>query len=394
MNIAYWDCFSGVSGDMILGALVDAGLDGNKLEKLPIQIGLPQIDITIEKVIKLGITATKVHVNFPHEHVHRHLPDIERIIDAAAVSQKVKSDAKAIFLKVAQAEAQVHGIPVKKVHFHEVGALDSIFDIIATAWGVEQLGIEKHYYNRVALGAGRVQMAHGIYPIPAPATSLILKGSRIEHGPVPFELTTPTGAAILMHYCQQETAPSYSPQKVGYGAGTANFEQHPNLFRLILGTVVQASMSERVVLLQANIDDMNPQHFPFLIEQMIEAKALDAYITPIIMKKGRPAFTLNVLAHSMDVSSLEKCIFEHSTTIGIRKQTMQRTVLKRSVGKFTSSLGVVDYKQVIKPNGLVEKRPEFESLKQIALKKELPLRTVEQIILKEINSKEPDAEND
>ena len=387
MRIMYLDCFSGISGDMFLGASIDAGLDKELLIRLPKQLNLPQVKIEISNKVKTGLSATKVDIIYPKEHEHRHLSDIEKIIDAGDISDSVKILAKKIFRRLAEAEAEMHGITVEKVHFHEVGALDAIIDITGAALAYKTLKIDKVFASAISVGGGMVKMAHGLYPVPAPATAYLLSGFTVKHGPVDKELVTPTGAAILSVFTENsdDETPNYKIESVGYGAGTADFEIMPNVLRLTLGIIEEAYDFDKTSQLDFNVDDMNPQLMPYLIEKVMDAGAVDAYVTPIVMKKGRPGHLFTVALPEIAEQRVLDVIFSESTTIGVRKTKTIRTKLKRKSYTVNTSFGEVLVKEIIRPAGNNYILPEYEECKRIAKKTKKPLKEVQQKLICELS---------
>ncbi len=386
MRIIYLDCFSGISGDMFLGASIDAGLDKELLLQLPEKLNLPQVKIEINKKVKTGLSATKVDVIYPKEHAHRHLSDIEKIIDAGDISDSIKKLAKRIFLRLAEAEAEMHGITVEKVHFHEVGALDAIIDITGAALAHETLKIDKVFASPISVGGGMVKMAHGLYPVPAPATAYLLSGFDVKHGPVDKELVTPTGAAILSVFTENSDneTPNYKIESVGYGAGTSDFETVPNVLRLTIGAVEDSYDFDKTSQLDFNVDDMNPQLMPYLIEKLLDAGAVDAYVTPIVMKKGRPGHLVTVALPERAEQKVYDVIFSESTTIGVRKTKTIRTKLKRKIYTVETSFGEVLVKEIIRPDGNNSILPEYEECKRIAKEIGEPLKEIQQKLFCEL----------
>jgi uncharacterized protein (TIGR00299 family) protein len=387
MKILYLDCFSGISGDMLLGAFIDAGLDERLLLDLPRKLNLPQVKLEIKKVNKAGLQATKTDVIYPPEHVHRHLTDIEQIIDKGDIPADVKTLAKRIFTRLAEAEAEVHGTTPYKIHFHEVGALDAIIDITGTAMAFLSLGISKVYNSPISVGGGMVQIAHGFFPVPAPATACLLSGFEIKHGPVNKELVTPTGAAILSVLTEnsEETVPPYVIQKTGYGAGTQDLEGMPNVLRIVIGTTEEKYYVDEKVELSFNVDDMNPQLFPNLITLLLEAGAADAFVTSVIMKKGRPGFLFTTIYDEKFEKKILKIIFDETTTIGIRKKKLNRIKLKRELSKITTSFGVIAVKKIIYPDGSSKTLPEYEECKRISVETNQPLKIIQDKLITELN---------
>ncbi|RMD98858.1 MAG: nickel pincer cofactor biosynthesis protein LarC [Calditrichaeota bacterium] len=390
MRIAYFDCFSGISGDMTLGAFVNAGLPAEVLQNLPRKLHLPRVKVSIKTVDKNGIKATKVNVSYPKQKVHRHLPEIEGIIDAGELSSGAKQLAKRIFRRLAEAEAQVHQTPVEQVHFHEVGALDSIIDIIGAAVAYDYLNLEAAYTSVISLGGGFSKCAHGTFPVPAPATSLLLQNFRVRRGPVEKELVTPTGAAILATLVTQPTAtPEYIPKVVGYGAGDMQFEKLPNVLRITLGESQAQEQAETCVMIECNIDDMNPEFYPYVIEKILSTGANDAYLIPVIMKKGRPGLILSALCDRSREAAVLDTIFRETTTLGVRKIDVHRSKLERRILQVQTRFGVVQCKEIRLPGGEIHRTPEYEACLEIARRQNLPLKQVYEHVLFDINAPEP-----
>lgn len=390
MRILYIDCFSGISGDMLLGAFVDVGLDPQLLIDLPAKMNLPQVEIKITKKIKAGINATKVDVIYPKEHAHRHLSDIVKIINAGKISEETKILAKKIFHRLAEAEAEVHGVTVEEIHFHEVGALDAIIDITGSALAYNTLNLEKAFVSPVSVGGGMVKIAHGLYPVPAPATAYMLSGFEIKHGPVDKELVTPTGAAILSTLTEgtENLIPSYTANSIGYGAGTLEFDSVPNVLRLTIGNVDKAKYDfDKTSQIEFNVDDMNPQIFPYLIEKVMEAGAVDAYVTPIIMKKGRPGHLFTIAYPERRGQKIFDVIFNETTTIGLRVIKTERTKLKRKSYIADTSFGKVKVKETITSIGVKRVLPEYEECKRLAKEITRPLKDIQQELVAELSQK-------
>ena len=325
-QIAYFDCISGISGDMTLGALVDLGADVTEIQSAVQSMGLPKLTIRSETVKKRGFRAVSVQIEHPPEHAHRHLHHITEMIEQATeVAPEAKEIAHRIFVEVAQAEAKVHGSTLEKVHFHEVGAIDSIADIVGSAVGIHALGINTVLASPVPTGTGEITIAHGRVSVPAPATAELLTGIPLVSSDIPAELTTPTGAAILKACCTGfGPLPSMTIKSVGYGAGTMDLESQANVLRIILGDKTEESSnlgeqieSDRVVVLESNLDDSTPEQLADCASRLLAAGALDVYQTPCTMKKGRAGVMLTAMASSTQVALLENIIFEHSTAIGI-----------------------------------------------------------------------------
>lgn len=369
-KIAYFDCLSGISGDMTLGALIDIGaqtgeLDANTIETAVRSMGLGEITIQAQTVKKHGFRAIKVDIAHPPEHAHRHLHHITEMIDRAdAITPAAKQLAHKIFLELAKAEAKVHGSTIEKVHFHEVGAIDSIADIVGTAVAMTALGIESIEASAVPTGSGTITIAHGRVAIPAPATAELLKGIPIASSDVQAELTTPTGAAILKATASRfGSIPSMSTIAVGYGAGSKDLETQANILRVMLGErsgVAGASPeaardypleTDQVVVLETNIDDASPQSLAFCAERLLDAGALDVFQTPCVMKKGRLGVVLTTLCDAEHVAQLESILFTHTSSIGIRRHTSNRRKLVRRSETVSTDFGPLRGKVVVVPGG-------------------------------------------
>lgn len=371
---------------MILGAFIDAGLDPLLITGLPQKLNLSHVEIIVSEVTRNHLRAAHVSISYPKEQKSRNLKDIYAIIAAGDISGSAKKLAKKIFDNLAKAEARVHNTTPDKIHFHEVGAIDAIIDITGAAVACDALKIGRSYVSKISAGAGWAKMAHGIYPVPAPATAYLLEKFTIQPGPVDHELITPTAAAILSTIAEDTGSfPSFKIEKIGYGAGTANFERHPNVLRIFIGSQETTERQDHILMLECNIDDMNPQLFPFIIEKLIQGGALDAYITTVVMKKGRPGFLLSALCYPQDEAAVQDIIFSETTTIGIRKQFMTRNKLSRKSIKLDTTFGIINVKEILLPDGTPRRLPEFEDCKRIALKTGRPLQLVREQILNEIN---------
>ncbi len=386
-RIAYFDCLSGISGDMTLGALIDLGADVSAIETGIRSMGLGELAITTETVKKCGFRAVYVRIEHPPELAHRHLHHIEAMIDRAdAISDPAKTRAHQIFMKLAEAEAKVHGSTIRKVHFHEVGAVDSIADIVGTAIAMDLLGIEDVQASPVPTGTGFVTIAHGRVSIPAPATAELLCGIPISPSSVEAELTTPTGAAIL-----KATSSAFGPvpkmtiTAVGYGAGTKDLEGQANVLRVLLGTTddvcvsMNSIVSDRVVVMETNIDDSTPQQLAHCSDRLFDAGALDVFQIPCTMKKGRVGVLLTVLAAESRVSALESIIFEHTTSIGVRRHVSDRHKLVRENVTIETPYGPVRGKVVILPNDQCRVSIEDDDAKAIAVSGQVTVTDVKRI---------------
>ena len=444
-RIAYLDCFSGISGDMFLGALIDAGVPVELFQRTveALDIGAT---LEITRVNRSGISATKVDVvvngeteaprehnphpfhhetGHAHEHSHapspehthdlvnqsssaslrqarsvahshgRHLTEIRQIISRASISESAKRTAITIFEKLGAAEAKIHNVPMEKIHFHEVGAVDAIVDIVCITVGAEALGVKEFVCSPLNLGGGAVQCAHGTFPVPAPATVELLKGVPVYSGEIQKELVTPTGAAIVATLASRfETLPAMQVEKIGYGAGTRDFAGQPNVLRVVVGQEFGADLADKdvrptqarptptgedsVTVLEANLDDLSPQVFGYVMEKLFEAGALDVFGTPVQMKKNRPGTLLTVLAKASDATNLTKIIFAETTTLGVRRREERRQVLAREWQTVSTRFGEIRIK-VASMNGTVSNyAPEYEDCRRIAADQRVPLKQVMQ----------------
>ncbi len=373
MKIAYFDCTAGISGDMILGALVDAGLPLETLRKELDKLGLHEFELRAQKVEKHGISGTKVDVIAEEGHVHRHLKDVLNIINNSSVSDRAKKKAGDIFRRLAEAEAQVHGVSIEQVHFHEVGAVDAIVDVVGAVIGLDLLGIEAIYASTLRFGSGTTRGAHGAMPIPVPAVVALCKGLPARRTDIPFELVTPTGAAILTTLATSIGQPmTLRTETVGYGAGSRNLDQVPNLLRIEVGEQVTDLETDAPTLIETNIDDMNPEVYGYLVDRLLAEGARDAYLTPIIMKKGRPGIQLSVLADPDRVSPLTDLVLRETTTLGVRFSRVTRQMLPRTQETVETAYGPIRVK-IADPDGLHRAKPEYEDCARLAREKNIPL---------------------
>lgn len=377
MKIAYLDCASGISGDMTLGALVDAGVDLDALNAAITSLGVAGCRLAAAEVRKKGFRALQVTVEHEHEHAHRHLHHILALIDQAALTDRQKQLAGRIFRRLAEAEAKVHGTTIDKVHFHEVGAVDSIADIVGTAVGWDLLGADRLVASPVPTGSGKIRIAHGECSIPAPATAELLRGIPLAESSVRAELTTPTGAAILAVLADSfGPMPAMTVRRIGCGAGQRELEEQPNLLRLLVGETADAPAADRVWILETNLDDISGEIIGHTTARLLEAGALDAYTTAIQMKKNRPAVKLTVLCSADRIDELESILFSETTTLGIRRWAAERHVLRRGSQTVETPLGPVEGKLAWSVDGRVRFSPEFESCRKIAAERGLALREV------------------
>ncbi len=421
MRIAYLDCFSGISGDMFLGALVDAGVPFELLEKTVADLNIGAT-LELSRVDRGGISACKVdvlvrgqkdlpreefwehrhahedehqHADEPkseaHSHDHHHgrgLREILNLIDAASISPRAKQTASEIFNALGRAEAKIHNVDVEQIHFHEVGSEDAIVDVVCAAVGAEALGVEQFLSSPLNVGGGTVRCAHGVMPVPAPATLELLKGIPIYSGEIQKELVTPTGAAIATVLVKSfESRPVMKTEKTGYGAGSRNFEHHPNVLRLSVGETIEAGIQagdfpsagvrEEIAILEANLDDLNPQLIGYITELAFSLGALDVFTVPVQMKKSRPGTVLTVLANVQDERTLREMIFRESSTLGIRVRRENRYALPRRHEAVATPWG--DVRMKIAGNGkALQYAPEYEDCRRIASEHAVPLKTVMQ----------------
>jgi uncharacterized protein (TIGR00299 family) protein len=406
LRALHFDPFSGISGDMTLGALFDAGVPTEPVLDGIASLGLP-IQLKVEKVRKGGFAATCVKVEAPQEHKHRHLHHIEAIINQGKLSERQRDLAQRIFRKLGEAEAAAHGIELKKVHFHEVGALDSIADIVGAAIALDLLGAEKVTSGPVATGSGMVQCEHGLMPIPAPGTAQLLKGVPLRPSSIQAELTTPTGAAILTTVVDEYVdTPPLTIERIGQGAGTKDFAEQPNILRILvgerraLGREPQGSLAleqgtqplgltpqgspmflpgverDAVYLLETNLDDVPAEVIGYCFDQLLAAGALDVYTTPITMKKNRPGVLFSVLAEPANLAGLEDILFRETGTLGIRRVLMERDKLQRKPVTVETPWGTVRGKLAWRDGQQATFSPEFDDCARIARERGVALQTV------------------
>jgi pyridinium-3,5-bisthiocarboxylic acid mononucleotide nickel chelatase len=380
MNLAYFDCFSGVSGDMTLGALIDAGCDVVRLREELKALEVPGWELSAEKVWKNGMAATYAKVRTEDQQKRRSLTDILEILTKSQLAPQVHDRARAIFQKLGEAEARVHDVPLEEIHFHEVGAVDAIVDIVGACVGFQVLGIEKFACSALNVGGGTTRMAHGVLPVPAPATANLLQGKPTYSNGVQRELVTPTGAAIVAALCDSfGPQPAMTVSAIGYGAGTAELEGQPNVLRIMIGESAEKAVpgyDEQISVIEANLDDMNPQIYGYFLERALAAGALDVYTTPVQMKKNRPGTLLTVLCKPQDANALASLIFAETTTFGVRTTTAQRRILPREHVNVTTTFGEVRIK-LSRVNGrILHVSPEFDDCRKLAVEKNVPLQQV------------------
>jgi uncharacterized protein (TIGR00299 family) protein len=376
MKVAYFDAFSGISGDMTVGALLHLGVSLDDLQAELTKLPLTGYRLSQTARFASGIRATKFAVEVTDPLVERSFRAIATMLRESALFPPVKETALRIFTVLAEAEGRVHGIAPGAVHFHEVGAVDSIVDIVGAAFGLHALGVEKIYASPVPMGAGFTPSRHGVLPIPAPATVELMKNLRVRLEDGAAEMVTPTGAAILAALARQEDIPQLQLSAVGYGAGERTLSDRPNLLRVLLGTLVENSREEQLLVLETNIDDMNPELYEYVMERLFAAGARDVCLFPVQMKKNRPGVMLWVLGESTDREKLSAVIFSETSTIGVRSYPVARVALSREHKTVTTRHGEVRVKLSSTPDGRVQAAPEYEDCKRLAREKNLPLKMV------------------
>ncbi len=410
-RLLYFDCFSGISGDMVLGALVDAGLPLDDLKRALGSLAVSGYDVSTARVLRAGVSATKFNVtehssgstqhshegsqrsggSTQHSHEgsqhpsgstpHRHLKAIFTLIDQSALSPGGRDRAKGLFQRLAEAEAAIHQMPVEKVHLHEVGALDSIIDIVGAVFALEWVGADRIVCSPLNVGGGTVRSAHGEFPVPAPATVKLLGDAPIYSGPVQKELVTPTGALIATAYASSYgPIPAMAIERVGYGAGERDNPDTPNVLRVLIGRAADRpghDIAERVVVIECEIDDMNPQLFGVAMERLYAAGALEVFYVPVQMKKNRPGTLLTVVAPPERRSRLADVIFRETTTIGLRHYEVERECLRREIVQVTTPIGVVRFKLAWRDGRVINAVPEFEDCATLATANNLSVKDVQ-----------------
>ena len=397
-NTLYLDCFAGVSGDMFIGALIDCGLDFNLLRSELKKLGVGGYDLSVSRVNRSGIFASKFDVHLEtehdhhghshehdhehnHDHDHRSLSEIKRIINSSDLSERVKDRAQLIFQRIGEAEAKIHNVPIETIHFHEVGALDSIIDIVGACIGLDALRIDRIISSPLHVGSGTFTCVHGTYPVPGPATAELLRGVPIYSKDIVGELVTPTGAAII-----STLGSGYGPmpmmkiELIGYGAGTRTYPKFPNVLRALVGELEEDADQTpmTVTVIEANIDDLNAQVFGHLMEKLLTAGALDVFYTPVQMKKNRPGVLVTLLCKPEDKQLMIEHVFRETTTIGVRYRNEKREVLRRDFVTLETNYGPIKIKVSRAPDGRVMNyAPEFEDCKYAAEKYHVPVREVQ-----------------
>lgn len=428
MTILYFDCFAGAAGDMILGALVDAGLPFDQLQRALGSLAVDGWEVSIDRVIKAGVTATKFRVHEhagvdAHVHAHHHLPpspaghthagsgaashahghhslkEIDAAIRRSALSESGKAKAIAMFHRLAQAEAAIHGMPVDQVHLHEVGAIDSIIDIVGAVFALEWFNADRIVVSPLNLGGGMVRSAHGLFPVPAPATVALLGDAPVYSSGIQVELLTPTGALILTEYASAfGPVPPMRVHRVGYGAGDRDLAETPNVVRVLVGEGEESAapafakasagkhspdlMAHTVVVLECEIDDMNPQIFGHLMERLYAAGALEVFYSAVQMKKNRPGTLMTIVARPGDREPLSEIVFRESTTIGVRYHEMARDCLDREMVTVATAVGPVRFKVARRHGKIVNAQPEFDDVAKLAAERSIPIKEIQALAQK------------
>ena len=383
MKIAYFDCFSGISGDMTVGALLDAGLKIETLEKELKKLGLSGYQLEVNKVVKKGISATQFKVKIKEEGVERRFKDILTILEESKLDEEIKKETIKIFFNIAQAESKIHQKDIDKIHFHEIGGLDSIIDITSAVIGIKTLGIEEIHSSALPVGKGFVKCAHGVIPVPAPATLELLKNIPTYSGGIESEMITPTGAAIISTLAKSfGERPLMKIERIGYGAGEKEFTI-PNLLRVSIGEKIlkdenlkDGYVSDEAVLIETNIDDMNPEFYDYIMDQLFSQGALDVFLTPIQMKKNRPAHMLSIIVYEQNLKEILEVLFSESTTLGVRIREIKRLRLGQQNFIAETKYGKIRVKVGIFKGEIKNIAPEYEDCKKIAKQHQVPLKEI------------------
>ncbi|MBW2066000.1 MAG: nickel pincer cofactor biosynthesis protein LarC [Deltaproteobacteria bacterium] len=383
MKLAYLDCFSGISGDMFLGALIDLGLPVEELEQALLSLPIRGYKVDVRKEHRNHVHGTRFVLQYEREaQEKRDFKTIRDMIMASTLAPEVKEKSVQVFEAIAREEGKIHDLPPERVHFHEVGAVDSIIDIVGCVFGIEYLGLTSIYCSSLPMGSGFIQTRHGRLPNPAPATIALLRGLPVHDSGLPHELVTPTGAALVKVLAESwGRMPPMKVDKVGYGVGSRELQDRPNLLRIITGDPLCRVAEETILVLEANVDDSNPEWLGYMMDRLMEAGALDVLFIPVQMKKSRPGTLVQVLCRPHQRDILAGIVFNESTTLGIRFRYSERMMLQRSVVEVDSPWGTLKAKEVMLPDGTSRILPEFESCRKIAEANDLPLREVYQWIL-------------
>ena len=385
MKLAYGELIGGISGDMFVAALLDLGLPLGKLKSELKKIPTLKFDLKASKKLVHSIRATQFQVVCPANDAARSWKQIRELIERSKLAAEVKDIGLRVFTKLAQAEAKIHGVAVDKVHFHEVGATDSVVDIMAAAIGIRELGIDAFHFSRIPLGHGVTRSMHGLLPVPGPATLELLKGLPVIGVDVEDETVTPTGAAIIRTLGDKFGAqPSMTIEKIGYGTGQKEFANPPNLFRLVIGASSSSLQHEDMLVMETNIDDMNPQYYDQVMDRLFAAGARDVFLAPVQMKKNRPATLITVICESAKRDVLAAIILQETTSIGVRYYPVNRLILKRESKKIATRFGAVKVKIVEQPDGAQRAAPEYDDLKRVAAAKNLPLKIIHDEVMRQL----------
>ncbi|MBW3660648.1 MAG: nickel pincer cofactor biosynthesis protein LarC [Gemmatimonadetes bacterium] len=383
MRIGYLDMFSGVSGDMLLGACLDAGVPLEELREALSPLGLEGVRLDVERVERNGIAASRCVVEVPDAQGRRGLAEIVAMLEGAELPEPVVERSVRVFRRLAAAEAKVHGTTVDRIHFHEVGALDAIVDVVGGVWCLERLGVDRLHASTFTLGRGWTESAHGRLPVPPPAVMELVAGWPVCEGPLQAELTTPTGAALVTTLAQGRGLPAdFVPETTGYGAGTREHEEQPNVLRLVLGTVAEGA--EELAVVECDVDDLSPELFEPVAEALYEAGAREVVWIPVQMKKRRPGVTIRALAPAERLEAVGRALFRESPTLGYRWWTARRETLAREEVEVETSLGRVAAKRIRRLDGRWEVRPEFDACRRIARERGLPVREVARALEREL----------
>jgi hypothetical protein len=397
VKILYFDCFAGAAGDMILGALLDAGLPFDELKRALGSLAVDGWDVSVDRVVKTGVTAAKfrVHERVPAGgggHQHHHLKHIFAAIDRSALSVPAKARAISMFRRLGAAEAAIHNTKIDRVHLHEVGAMDSIIDIVGAAFAFEWFKVDRVVVSPINVGGGMVRTAHGIFPVPAPATLSLVGGAPVYSSGIQNELLTPTGALVLTEYATGfGPVPPMTIEKIGYGAGDRELPETPNVVRVLVGEAAapdattsghQDSGTHRVCVLECEIDDMNPQIFGVLMDRLYAAGALEVFYSPVQMKKNRPGTLMTIVCKPDDRGTMTELVFRESTTIGIRHQELSRECLDREMVTVVTSIGPVRFKVARRDGRVLNAQPEFEDLAKLSSERGIPVKEVQALAQK------------
>lgn len=382
MRVAILDPFSGIAGDMTLGALVAVGLDPEFIFGLPARLGLEGVTASVKPVVRAGVSCIKVDFTIPPQPHGRHLKHIRAILEKCDAPAIVKERADAIFLAVTTVEAEIHGTTIEKVHLHEVGAVDSILDVIGSVWGFHLLGVERVYCGPLVVGEGTVTAAHGEMPVPAPATLKLLEGLTVKPGPTGSgELVTPTGAALVRELSSGPIEQAFKPIRSGYGAGTKDFPKRANALRITLADLEGGAAHEALVELIADIDDMTSEYLAAAADALRDAGALDVVIIPTVMKRGRPGLRIEALVNPEDTAVVERVLFRETSTIGVRRRAVERVALSRSTISVDVLGHSVSVKVAVLPDGTRRAKPEFVDVQRVSLATGQPLQDIFRLAL-------------